>query len=72
MTFEELKPAPNDDLQRWMVSKRVNSSKARQGRSDARLGREAGGVTMTGDPYRRARGRRAGGRLRQQLRAGNC
>jgi putative SOS response-associated peptidase YedK len=28
MTVEELKPAPNDDLQRWTVSKRVNSSKA--------------------------------------------
>jgi len=28
MTVEELKPAPNDYLQRWMVSKRVNSSKA--------------------------------------------
>jgi putative SOS response-associated peptidase YedK len=28
MTVEELKPAPNDTLQRWMVSKRVNSSKA--------------------------------------------
>jgi putative SOS response-associated peptidase YedK len=28
MTVGELKPAPNDDLQRWMVSKRVNSSKA--------------------------------------------
>ena len=25
---EELKPAPNDYLQRWPVSKRVNSSKA--------------------------------------------
>jgi putative SOS response-associated peptidase YedK len=25
---EELKPAPNDYLQRWAVSKRVNSSKA--------------------------------------------
>jgi putative SOS response-associated peptidase YedK len=28
ITVEELKPAPNDYLQRWMVSKRVNSSKA--------------------------------------------
>jgi putative SOS response-associated peptidase YedK len=28
MTVEELKPAPNDYLQRWSVSKRVNSSKA--------------------------------------------
>lgn len=28
MTVEELKPAPNDYLQRWAVSKRVNSSKA--------------------------------------------
>jgi putative SOS response-associated peptidase YedK len=28
MTVEELKPAPNDSLQRWAVSKRVNSSKA--------------------------------------------
>jgi serine/threonine-protein kinase HipA len=28
MTVEELKPAPNDDLQRWMMSRRVNSSKA--------------------------------------------
>jgi putative SOS response-associated peptidase YedK len=28
MTVEELKPAPNDYLQRWTVSKRVNSSKA--------------------------------------------
>ena len=26
--FAELKPAPNDYLQRWPVSKRVNSSKA--------------------------------------------
>jgi putative SOS response-associated peptidase YedK len=28
MTVEELKPAPNEYLQRWAVSKRVNSSKA--------------------------------------------
>ena len=28
MGVEELKPAPNDYLQRWAVSKRVNSSKA--------------------------------------------
>jgi putative SOS response-associated peptidase YedK len=28
MGVEELKPAPNDYLQRWPVSKRVNSSKA--------------------------------------------
>jgi hypothetical protein len=28
MTVEEPKPAPNDYLQRWAVSKRVNSSKA--------------------------------------------
>jgi putative SOS response-associated peptidase YedK len=28
MSVEELKPAPNDYLQRWSVSKRVNSSKA--------------------------------------------
>jgi putative SOS response-associated peptidase YedK len=28
MTVDELKPAPNDYLQRWPVSKRVNSSKA--------------------------------------------
>jgi putative SOS response-associated peptidase YedK len=28
MTVEELKPVPNDYLQRWAVSKRVNSSKA--------------------------------------------
>ena len=28
MDVEELKPAPNDYLQRWAVSKRVNSSKA--------------------------------------------
>jgi putative SOS response-associated peptidase YedK len=28
MTVEELKPAPDDYLQRWAVSKRVNSSKA--------------------------------------------
>src|SRR5262245_19877289 len=28
MTVEELKPAPNDYLQRWAVSQRVNSSKA--------------------------------------------
>jgi len=28
MTVEKLKPAPNDYLQRWAVSKRVNSSKA--------------------------------------------
>jgi hypothetical protein len=28
MGVEELKPAPNDYLQRWSVSKRVNSSKA--------------------------------------------
>jgi putative SOS response-associated peptidase YedK len=28
MTVNELKPAPNDHLQRWAVSKRVNSSKA--------------------------------------------
>lgn len=28
MTIEELKSAPNDYLQRWTVSKRVNSSKA--------------------------------------------
>jgi putative SOS response-associated peptidase YedK len=28
MTVEELRPAPNDYLQRWTVSKRVNSSKA--------------------------------------------
>jgi putative SOS response-associated peptidase YedK len=28
MPVEELKPAPNDYLQRWAVSKRVNSSKA--------------------------------------------
>jgi putative SOS response-associated peptidase YedK len=28
MGVEELKPAPNDYLQRWTVSKRVNSSKA--------------------------------------------
>jgi putative SOS response-associated peptidase YedK len=28
MTVEELKPLPNDYLQRWPVSKRVNSSKA--------------------------------------------
>ena len=28
MQVDELKPAPNDYLQRWAVSKRVNSSKA--------------------------------------------
>ena len=28
MGVEELRPAPNDYLQRWVVSKRVNSSKA--------------------------------------------
>jgi putative SOS response-associated peptidase YedK len=28
MGVEELKPAPDDYLQRWAVSKRVNSSKA--------------------------------------------
>jgi putative SOS response-associated peptidase YedK len=28
MTVEELKPAPDNYLQRWAVSKRVNSSKA--------------------------------------------
>jgi putative SOS response-associated peptidase YedK len=28
MGVTELKPAPNDYLQRWPVSKRVNSSKA--------------------------------------------
>ncbi len=28
MGVEELKPAPNDYLQRWPVSRRVNSSKA--------------------------------------------
>jgi putative SOS response-associated peptidase YedK len=28
MGVDELKPAPNDYLQRWAVSKRVNSSKA--------------------------------------------
>jgi putative SOS response-associated peptidase YedK len=28
MTVDELKPAPNDYLQRWAVSKRVNSSRA--------------------------------------------
>ena len=28
MGVEELKPAPNDYLQRWAVSKRVNSSRA--------------------------------------------
>jgi putative SOS response-associated peptidase YedK len=28
MIVEELTPAPNDYLQRWAVSKRVNSSKA--------------------------------------------
>jgi hypothetical protein len=28
MSVEELKPAPNNYLQRWAVSKRVNSSKA--------------------------------------------
>jgi putative SOS response-associated peptidase YedK len=28
MQADELKPAPNDYLQRWTVSKRVNSSKA--------------------------------------------
>ena len=28
MTVAELKPAPNDYLQQWAVSKRVNSSKA--------------------------------------------
>jgi hypothetical protein len=28
MDVEELKPAANDYLQRWAVSKRVNSSKA--------------------------------------------
>jgi SOS response associated peptidase (SRAP) len=28
MGVEELKPAPNDYLERWAVSKRVNSSKA--------------------------------------------
>ena len=28
MTVEELKSAPSDYLQRWAVSKRVNSSKA--------------------------------------------
>ena len=28
MGVEELKPGPNDYLQRWTVSKRVNSSKA--------------------------------------------
>jgi putative SOS response-associated peptidase YedK len=28
MTVEELRPAANDYLQRWAVSKRVNSSKA--------------------------------------------
>jgi putative SOS response-associated peptidase YedK len=28
MTVDELKPAPNDYLQRWAVSKRVNGSKA--------------------------------------------
>jgi putative SOS response-associated peptidase YedK len=28
MAVEELRPVPNDYLQRWPVSKRVNSSKA--------------------------------------------
>jgi putative SOS response-associated peptidase YedK len=28
MGVEQLKPAPNDYLQRWPVSKKVNSSKA--------------------------------------------
>jgi hypothetical protein len=28
MGVEKLKPAPNDYLQRWALSKRVNSSKA--------------------------------------------
>ena len=28
MEVEELKPAPNDYLQRWPVSRRVNSSRA--------------------------------------------
>ncbi len=28
MTVDELKPIENDYLQRWLVSKRVNSSKA--------------------------------------------
>jgi hypothetical protein len=28
MTVDELKSAPDDHLQRWSVSKRVNSSKA--------------------------------------------
>ena len=37
MTLEELKPAPNDYLQRWAVSKRVNSSKA--DKDDANLDR---------------------------------
>jgi hypothetical protein len=35
MIVEELRPAPNDYLQRWTVSKRVNSSKA--DRDDATL-----------------------------------
>jgi putative SOS response-associated peptidase YedK len=35
MGVEELKPAPDDYLQRWAVSKRVNSSKA--DRDDATL-----------------------------------
>jgi hypothetical protein len=31
MGVERLKPAPNDYLQRWAVSKRVNNSKADKG-----------------------------------------
>jgi hypothetical protein len=49
---EVLKPAPNDYLQRWPVSKRVNGSKADAGR---------GSIVPSGD-RRRCRGRIRGGR----------
>ena len=41
MGVEELKPAANDYLQRWAVSKRVNSSKA--DKDDATLIEKVGG-----------------------------
>jgi len=42
MTVEELKPAPNDYLQRWAVSKRVNSSKADKDDANTHRAGEAG------------------------------
>ena len=45
MGVEELKPAPNDYLQRWAVSKRVNSSKA--DKDDATLIRSGSTRSLT-------------------------